>query len=93
MKVQREEDNSLFTLIKIKPWPEIAFAADVAVVQERRDRDTGATINHVYVNYGPAPATIGTAREWANAILRACDIADQLERDGAVVLEGEEPRP
>ena len=89
MKVQREEDNAAFTLIKVKPWPEIPFAADVAVIQEKRDRDTGAAINHVYINYGTQPATIGTARAWANAILRACDIADQLERAGEIVLEGE----
>ena len=89
MKVTREEDNTLFTLIKVKPWPTERFAADVTVIHERRDRDTGDAINYVRVIHGPVPVTYQTAREWAQAILRACDIAEQLEREGRIVLEGE----
>lgn len=90
MQIKREEDNHLFTLIAVKPWPDEPWAASVTVLQEKRDTETGATINHVQVRYGSEFLPIAVAREWANAILKACDLAGQLERDGAVVLDGEE---
>lgn len=89
MQVKRVEDNPLFTLISVKPWPHIPWTQDVAVMQMKMARDTHEAINDVTVRFGQEPASITTAREFAQAILRACDIAEQLERDGAVVLEGE----
>lgn len=81
MKVERLFHNSIYTTIAVQPWPEDRLAAHVTVFYI-------AESGKVKINYGH-DADISTAREWAQAILRACDIAEQLERDGAIIIEGE----
>jgi hypothetical protein len=89
MQVKRVEDNPLFTLIRVMPWPDIPWTQDVTVTQMKMARDTHEPVNDVTVRFGQEPASIATAREFAQAILRACDIAEQLEKEGAIALEGE----
>lgn len=90
MKVKREEDNSAFTLISVSPWPDEPFAANVTVIQEKIDVETGKKINQVRVRFGQFPLKIESAFEFAQAILRACDIAMRLQDEGAIILEGED---
>jgi hypothetical protein len=88
MQVKREEDNRGFTLITVKPWPDEPWGACVRVLHEKRD-DNWREISRVLVCYGQTNVLAQTAREFAQAILRACDIAEQLEKDGRIILEGE----
>lgn len=89
MKVKREEDNRAFTVITVKPWPDELWAAYVSIIREKYDPRTGEPINRALIRYSQVGVTAQTAREFAQAILRACDIAEGLERDGDIVLEGE----
>lgn len=93
MTVHRETDNILYTVIDVTPWPDEPWAAKVTVVQEKRDPATGKDTNVVRVRYGQSHVLPQTAYEYAMAILRAVDIAKQLERDGAIILEGEIREP
>lgn len=87
MQVKREEDNPLFTRIVVRPWPDVPFAQDVAVIQYKRSVASGQSINDVHIRYREAPVTIEHAYEFAQAILRACDIARRLQEEGSIVLE------
>lgn len=89
MQVKREEDNPLFTLIKVQPWPDKSWAQQVVVIQQKRDNQTGAEIDSVRVDYGGGWLAPNIAYEFAQAILRACDIARRLEEEGSILLEGE----
>lgn len=90
MKITREVENSAFTMIEVSPWPEERLAAKVTVHQQKRDLEVGEPCNNVTVRYASWPMPVAHARQWAEAILKACEIADQLEKDGAIGLEGEE---
>lgn len=90
MKVIRREDNPLFTIIHVLPWPDEPVAPAIAVHFQKRDSATGQQpVNRATVRYGLDAVDIQTALEYARAILRACDIAERLEQDGEIVLEGE----
>lgn len=89
MKVKRIEDNSAFALISVKPWPDEPFAADVTIIQDKCNPDTGEQINRVRVRFGQFPLPIDSAFRFAQAILRAVDIAKRLEEEGSILLEGE----
>lgn len=90
MKVTREEDNALYTLIRVQPWPDVSLAAEVVVLQVKRDTSTGESVNRVSIRYSQQPVSFAVAREFAQAILRACDIAERLATEGAILLEGED---
>lgn len=90
MKVTRETENNYLTIILVEPWPEYQFGSRVQVTQVKYDLATGEPCRNVQVDYGNWRTEAKIAREFAKAILRACDIAEQLERDGAIVLESEE---
>jgi hypothetical protein len=90
VKVIRREDNPLFTIIHVLPWPDEPLWPAIAVHFQKRDSATGQQpVNRATVRYGLDAVDIQTAREYARAILRACDIAERLEQDGVIVLEGE----
>lgn len=89
MKIKRTEDNPLYLMIDVKPWPEEPLGAYINVLLERRDFETGKFINRVTIRHSDWRMTAATARQWAQALLRAADIAEELERSGDVVLEGE----
>lgn len=89
MKVKREEENPLLTMISVKPWDD-PWSQDVVVFQYKRDAKTNEPINRVQVRYGSQPVSAEVAFQFAQAILRAVDIAKRLEEEGAIILEGEE---
>ena len=89
MQVKRTEDNAMFTMISVAPWNDQPWAQDITVLQEKRDTKTGQEINQIHLRYGSGWIDAENALLFAQAILRAVDIARQLERDGGIVLEGE----
>lgn len=89
MKVKREEENPMFTLISVKPWPDVVWAQEVTVLQHKLNADYTQPVNEVRIRYSQQYTNIDSAFEFAQAILRAVDIARQIERDGGIVLEGE----
>ncbi len=89
MKVVRADDNALFVTFRVQPWPEQPFSAEVFVLFERRDIKTGQPVRRARIRYDAYPTDIQTARHWAQAILQACDIAERLEKEGSIILDGE----
>lgn len=79
MKIETEE-NALWRRTIIKPWDD-PIASDVLVITEKRDIATGTRINHTYINISGWKTDAANARLWAEAILKACEIA---ERNGDV---------
>jgi hypothetical protein len=86
VQVKREEDTDLYTIITVKPWPRDLFAPSVSVIwfKHAGERDV-----RVCCNGGPGMSH-ERAFTFAQAILRAVDIAKRLVDKGAIVLEGED---
>lgn len=62
--------------ITIAPWEDDPFAADVRVVVEKVDLETGKPCRRVHIRVGGWKTDIENARLWADAILKAIDIAE-----------------
>lgn len=96
MKIERTYDTSTDTILTVFPWPEVPFGARVSARLIKQDieatarRDLSGTVR---INYDHHPVTVETARLWAAAILRACDIAEALQRGEAVVIGADEEMP
>jgi hypothetical protein len=77
MKIGTIYDRPDSTLVRVEPWPDMSFGASIDIlhtrVQFRDDFPVGVMVRHG--NHFTHPAI---AREWANAILKACDIADAM---------------
>lgn len=77
MKIETVYDRPDSKLIRVYPWPDEPFTADVTVLEQRQSLSERYPVG-VFVYYGRHAQTPASAREWANAILAACDIADAI---------------
>lgn len=84
MKIETVNDDAISTIVRVTPWPEHPFGADVTVLHQKTDlemlghwpRRAGDTA----VRYGQNWMKVDDARTFAEAILKACEIADTLPR-------------
>ena len=80
MKIETVNDDAISTIVRVTPWPEHPFGADVTVLHQKTDLEMlghwPRRAGDIAVRYGQNWTTPQVAREFAEAILAACDIAD-----------------
>lgn len=76
MKIETDS-NALYDIWIVKPWDD-PIAADVWVSRQKIDPETGQKTDNVRITIGTWKTDAANARLWAEAILKACEIAEQV---------------
>lgn len=93
MKISKKFDNNNSTFIEVEPWPDCSFAARVNVLHQKTSFDDWRPPVGVFIRYGAEWTTVQFAREWAEAILKACEIADEMIHGSESVQESVRDTP